>query len=136
MNLGSVEFVLKITFHVSHWIQLKFKGYLVHYQNKLLYLKTVVSSSVELVSGRIANPTLYKNVRKVSLFFIKNVKKTLMSIPLFASFVIKKYLFPEIDLSDLIDLSFNSNYICSCLENNKLENNSKDFMNKIINFDK
>ena len=46
------------------------------------------------------------------------------------------FLFPEIDLRDLIDLSFNSNYICSCLENNKLKNNSKDFMNKIINFDK
>ena len=41
--------------------------------------------------------------------------------------------FAEIDLRDLIDLSFNSNYICSCLENNKLKNNSEDFMNKIIN---
>ena len=39
----------------------------------------------------------------------------------------------EIDRRDLIDLSFNSNYICSCLENNKLKNNSEDFMNKIIN---
>ena len=46
-----------------------------------------------------------------------------------------KEMFPfaEIDLRDLIDLSFNSNYICSCLENNKLKNNSEDFMNKIIN---
>ena len=41
--------------------------------------------------------------------------------------------FSEIDLGHLIDLSFNSNYICSCLENNKLKNNSEDFMNKIIN---
>ena len=56
-----------------------------------------------------------------------------MSIPLFAIFVIKKCSHAEIDLRDLIDLSFNSNYICSCLENNKLKNNSEDFMNKIIN---
>ena len=46
-----------------------------------------------------------------------------------------KEMFPfaEIDLRDLIDFSFNSSYICSCLENNKLKNNSEDFMNKIIN---
>ena len=56
MNLGSVGIVLKITFHVSYWIQLKFKGYLVHYQNKLLYLKVVESPSVKPVTGRIANP--------------------------------------------------------------------------------
>ena len=56
-----------------------------------------------------------------------------MSIPLFAIFVIKKCSHAELDLRDLIDLSFNSNYICSCLENNKLKNNSEDFMNKIIN---
>ena len=41
--------------------------------------------------------------------------------------------FADIDLRDLIDLSFNSNYVCSCLENNKLKNNSEDFMKKIIN---
>ena len=52
---------------------------------------------------------------------------------MFAIFVIKKCSHAEIDLRDLIDLSFNSNYICSCLENNKLKNNSEDFMNKIIN---
>ena len=27
------------------------------------------------------------------------------------------FFFAEIDLRDLIDLSLNSNYICSCLEN-------------------
>ena len=56
MNLGPVVIVLKITFHVSHWIQLKFKDYLVHYQNKLLYLKVAVSPSAKPVTGRIANP--------------------------------------------------------------------------------
>ena len=56
MNLGSIGTVLKIRFHVSHWIQLKFKGYLVHYQNKLIFLKVVVSPSVKPVTGRIADP--------------------------------------------------------------------------------
>ena len=41
--------------------------------------------------------------------------------------------FAEINLRDLTNLSFNSYYVCSCLENNKLKNNSEDFMNKIIN---
>ena len=77
MNLGSAGIVLKITFYVSHWIQLKFKGYLVHYQNKLLYLKVLVSPSVEPVTERIANPKVDENVFNVSLFFIKNVKKPL-----------------------------------------------------------
>ena len=54
MNLGSVEIVLKISFHASRWIQPKFKGYLVHYQNK--HLKIVVSLSVEPVTRRITNP--------------------------------------------------------------------------------
>ena len=49
--------------------------------------------------------------------------------------------FAEIDLRGLIDLSFNSNYVSSCLENSKLNNNSEDFMNqkiklKELNFDK
>ena len=43
------------------------------------------------------------------------------------------FLFVEIDLRDLTDLSFISNYICSYLENNKLKNNSEDFIDKIIN---
>ena len=33
----------------------------------------------------------------------------------------------------LIDLSFNSNCVCVCLENNKLKNMSGDFLHKIIN---
>ena len=41
--------------------------------------------------------------------------------------------FADIDLRDLIDLSFNCHYVYSFLENNKLKNNSEDFMNKIIN---
>ena len=41
--------------------------------------------------------------------------------------------FEEIDLRYLIDFSFNSSNVCSCLEHNKLNNNSEDFMNKIIN---
>ena len=32
-----------------------------------------------------------------------------------------------------MDLYFNSNYVCGCLENNKLKNNSEYFMEKIIN---
>ena len=41
--------------------------------------------------------------------------------------------FAEIDLRDLIDLSFNSNCVCTYLEKNKPKNNSDDFMNKIVN---
>ena len=90
MNLGPVGIASKITFHVSHWIQLKFKDYLVHYQNKLLYLRVVAFPSAEPVTGRIANPKVDYNACNVSLFFIKNVKKLLMSIPSFVIFVIKK----------------------------------------------
>ena len=40
-------------------------------------------------------------------------------------------MFPlaEKNLRDLIDLSFNSNYDCSCLENNELKK-TEDFMNE------
>ena len=132
MNLGSVGTVLKITSHVSHWIQLKLKGYLVHYQNKLIYLKVIVSPSVEPVTERIANPNVDQNVFNVNLFFIKNAKNTLISIPLFASFVIRKHSPLQIQILETSQTSL-LNYLCSCLKNNKLKNNSEDFMNKIIN---
>ena len=134
MNLVSVGIVLKITFHVSHRNQLKFKGHLVHHQNKLLYLKIVVSPSVEPVTGRIANPKVDLNVCNVSLLFIKNVKKNPNADTFVCNFCnTDMFPFAEIDLRDFIDLSFNSDYVCSCLENNKLKNSSEDFMNKIIN---
>ena len=44
------------------------------------------------------------------------------------------FRFVEIGLRGPIDVSFNSNYVCSCRENNKLKDNSEDFMNRIINF--
>ena len=43
-----------------------------------------------------------------------------------------KETFPTAEIY-LRDLSFNSRYISSSLENNKLKNNSEDFMNKIMN---
>ena len=66
--------------------------------------------------------------------FHKKCQKTPNNNTFVCNFCNKEtFPFAEIDLRDLIDLSFNSNYICSCLENNKLKNNSEDFMNKIIN---
>ena len=56
------------------WIQLKFKGCLVHYQNKLLYLKVKVSPSVEPVTGGIAKSGL--ECVQCKFVFYKKCQKT------------------------------------------------------------
>ena len=61
-------------------------------------------------------------------YYFLNLILFFFNLVLFLNLVLK---------STLVCHTFNSNYICSCLENNKLKNNSdsqsEDFMNKIIN---
>ena len=117
MNLGSAGIVLKITFYVSHWIQLKFKGYLVHYQNKLLYLKVVVNPFCGTCNRKNSQPKSRLECMQCKFVFHKKMSK-ISNVSTFVCNFCNKETFPfvEIDLRDLIDLSLNSSYICSCLE--------------------
>ena len=120
MNLGFAGIVLKMTLHVISLDSTK---------SPRLFGTIPKQTTISESSGIPFCPTCNrKNSQPKSglecvqckFVFHKKCQKNPDLNTFVCKFCYKEMLpYVEINLRDLIDLSFNSNYVCSCLENNK-----------------